>query len=78
VRPGSGVRARRSRRRILRLGPEPGPIDAVAISALTLAELHVGVLVATSEPTRAERLCRLGVIETTLDGLPVNDAVARQ
>lgn len=61
------------------LGPQPDLADAdVAISAISLAELHFGVLVAKSAETRAERLRRLGIIEKTLDALPVDDAVARQ
>lgn len=61
------------------LGPEPEFGDAeVAISAMSLAELHFGVLVARSPQTRAERLRRLGVIEKTFDALPVDDAVARE
>ncbi|MEO7263064.1 MAG: PIN domain-containing protein [Jatrophihabitantaceae bacterium] len=61
------------------LGPDPGPIDAdVAICAMSLAELHFGVLVATSPTVRAERLRRLSIIEKTFDALPVDDAVARE
>jgi predicted nucleic acid-binding protein len=61
------------------LGPDPGPIDAdVAISAMSLAELHFGVLVARSAEVRAERLRRLAVIERTFDALPVDDVVARE
>lgn len=61
------------------LGPDPGPIGAdVAICAMSLAELHFGVLVATSPTVRAERLRRLSVIEKTFDALPVDDAVARE
>lgn len=61
------------------LGPEPDIGDAdVAISAISLAELHFGVLVARTPAARAERLRRLGLIEKTFDALPVDDAVARQ
>lgn len=60
------------------LGPDPGLPDAeVAISAISLAELHFGVLVARTAADRAERLRRLGLIEKTFDALPVDDAVAR-
>lgn len=60
------------------LGPDPGLPDAeVAISAISLAELHFGVLVARTVADRAERLRRLGLIEKTFDALPVDDAVAR-
>ncbi len=61
------------------LGPDPGVIEAeVAISAISLAELHFGVLVASSPAVRAERLRRLSVIEKTFDALPVDDSVARE
>jgi toxin FitB len=61
------------------LGPDPGVIDAeVAISAISLAELHFAVLTASSPAVRAERLRRLGLIEKTFDALPVDDAVARE
>ena len=60
------------------LGPALDLGDAeVAISAVSLAELHFGVLVARTPGARAERLRRLGVIENTFDALPVDDAVAR-
>jgi predicted nucleic acid-binding protein len=61
------------------LGTDPGPIEGdVAISAVSLAELHFGVLVAGSDATRAERLRRLAVIERTFDALPVDEVVARE
>ena len=61
------------------LGPDPGVIEAeVAISAISLAELHFGVLVASSPAVRAERLRRLSIIEKTFDALPVDDSVARE
>jgi len=61
------------------LGPPP-PLDGaeVAISAVSLAELHFGVLVARDAAVRGERLRRLGLIEKTFDALPVDDAVARE
>jgi toxin FitB len=48
----------------------------LAISVVTIAELHLGVLVARDQPTRAERLRRLSVLQRTFDPLPVDDAVA--
>ena len=61
------------------LGPDPGLVDAdVAISAISLAELHFGVLVARTPSVRAERLRRLGIIEKTFDALPVDGSVARE
>ena len=61
------------------LGPPP-PLDGaeVAISAVSLAELHFGVLVARDAAVRGERLRRLGLVEKTFDALPVDDAVARE
>jgi len=49
---------------------------ALAISAVTLAELHFGVLVANSTVVRAERLRRLTILHQRFDALPVDDAVA--
>jgi hypothetical protein len=61
------------------LGPDPGLVDAeVAISAVSLAELHFGVLVATAPAVRAERLRRLSIIERTFDALAVDGSVARE
>ena len=48
----------------------------LAISAITLAELHFGVLVAQTPQIRAERLRRLSVLQRHFDALPVDDAVA--
>lgn len=48
----------------------------LAISVVTLAELHFGVLVAKTPPVRAERLRRLSVLQRHFDALPVDDAVA--
>ena len=59
------------------LGPrfEAGD-DELAISAVTLAELHFGVLVAAGASARAHRLRRLTQISRLFDALPVDDAVA--
>ena len=48
----------------------------LAISTVSLAELHFGVLVAKDATTRAERLRRLTVLQRQFDALPVDDAVA--
>jgi hypothetical protein len=48
----------------------------LAISAITLAELHFGVLVAKQRKVRAERLRRLLELQRTFDALPLNEAVA--
>jgi predicted nucleic acid-binding protein len=54
----------------------PADIE-VAISAVTLAELHFGVLVATDDATRAKRLARLSIVQQALDALRVDADVAR-
>ncbi|MPZ80213.1 MAG: PIN domain-containing protein [Actinophytocola sp.] len=48
----------------------------LAISAATVAELHLGVLVATDAKARANRLRRLSALLQHFDALPVDDAVA--
>ncbi len=48
----------------------------LAISAVSLAELHFGVLVTTDPAIRAERLRRLSQLQRMFDALPVDDAVA--
>jgi predicted nucleic acid-binding protein len=48
----------------------------LAISAVTLGELHFGVLVAQDGSVRAERLRRLSVLQRQFDALPVDEAVA--
>ena len=57
------------------LAPLPGEL---AISAASLAELHFGVLVARDDQIRADRLRRLGLIESQFDALPIDAAVARE
>jgi predicted nucleic acid-binding protein len=59
------------------IGPRAVPVPGlVAISAVTLAELHFGVLVAKTPSVRAERLRRLSVIQRRFDALPVDESVA--
>ena len=48
----------------------------LAISAVTLAELHFGVLVARNPATRAERLRRLSVLQRQFDALPLDESVS--
>lgn len=55
------------------VAPIPG---ALAISAITLAELQFGVLMAKSAEVRAERLRRLSLLQQRFDALPVDEAVA--
>lgn len=55
------------------VAPLPG---LLSISAVTLAELHFGVLVARSPQVRAERLRRLSVLQRRFDALPLDEEVA--
>jgi len=55
------------------LDPIPGEL---AISVVSLAELHFGVLVARSDDVRATRLGRLSALQRRFDPLPVDEAVA--
>ena len=55
------------------IAPIPGDL---AISVVSLAELHLGVLVAKSPATRATRLTRLSAVQRRFDPLPVDDPVA--
>jgi toxin FitB len=55
----------------------PGDLEG-AISAASIAEMHFGVLVASDDDERALRSQRLGVIEATLEPLPIDAAVARE
>ncbi len=48
----------------------------LAISTITLAELHFGVLVAKHAKVRGERLRRLLALKRSFDALPFGDAVA--
>lgn len=55
------------------VSPLPG---VLAISAVPLAELHLGVLVARDADTRAERLRRLSILQHRFDALPVDESVS--
>jgi toxin FitB len=55
------------------IAPIPGEL---AISVVSIAELHFGVLVAKSHEARATRLTRLSAVQRRFDPLPVDDAVA--
>lgn len=55
------------------VSPLPGQL---AVSVISLAELHFGVLVAASAEVRAVRLARLSRLQRRFDPLPVDDAVA--
>jgi len=60
------------------IAAESGPEDEAAISVVSLTELHFGVLVAPDEDTRANRVQRLGIVESHFDALPFDAAVARE
>ena len=62
------------------IGGEPiAPGLQTAISTVSIAELHFGLLVATDDETRALRAARLGLLEARYpDPLPVDDRVARE
>lgn len=60
------------------IAAQSGPDEEVAISVVSLAELHFGVLAAPDEEVRAHRIRRLGVIESHFDPLPFDAAVARE
>ena len=55
------------------VSPLPGQL---AISVISVAELHFGVLAAASPEVRALRLARLSRLQRRFDPLPVDDAVA--
>jgi predicted nucleic acid-binding protein len=55
------------------VGPLAGEL---AVSAITVAELHFGVLVTSDPRIRAERLRRLAILQQRFDALPVDDSVA--
>jgi len=51
----------------------------VSISAVSIAELHFGLLVAPDDDVRAIRAARMGLIEARFpDPLPLDDRVARE
>lgn len=54
----------------------PTGVEA-AISAVSIGELHFGLLVATTDEERAARAARLGAIEERFTPLPVDGDVAR-
>ena len=61
------------------LGPNPGEIQGeIAISTVSLAELHFGVLVARSDDVRATRLRRLATIEQTFQAPAIDATVAQE
>jgi predicted nucleic acid-binding protein len=51
--------------------------DTAAVSVITLAELHLGVLMARGSAVRAKRLRTLTVVENAFEPLPIDSEVAR-
>lgn len=60
------------------IAAQHGPHEEVAISVISLTELHFGVLTAPDEQARASRTQRLGAIESYFDALPFDAAAARE
>lgn len=55
-----------------------GPLSShAAISVVTLAELHLGVLMADDPAIRTRRLGTLSLVEATFDPLPMDAEVGR-
>jgi len=60
-------------------GDEIPPGLESAISTVSIAELHFGLLVARDDDSRALRAARLGLLEARFpDPLPIDDRVARE
>jgi predicted nucleic acid-binding protein len=59
------------------IGSAPAVREETAISAVSLAELHHGVLVARDLTVRGERLRRLAATERGFEAIPVDERVAR-
>ena len=51
--------------------------DAAAVSVITLAELHLGVLMAQGSAVRVRRLRTLTMVQNTFEPLPIDPEVAR-
>lgn len=61
------------------IGEDPPPAGwDVAISAVSLGELHFGVMLARAPEERARRMVRLSAVEAAFDPLPVDARVARE
>jgi predicted nucleic acid-binding protein len=59
------------------IAADMAPLDGdLAISVVSLAELHFGVLVTQDASIRAERLRRLSELQRRFDALPVDEGVA--
>jgi predicted nucleic acid-binding protein len=51
--------------------------DGAAISVVTIAELHLGVLVADDPGVRARRLQALSAVQGAFQPLPIDEGIAR-
>jgi hypothetical protein len=51
--------------------------DVAAVSVITLAELHLGVLMAQGSAIRAKRLRTLTMVQSAFEPLPIDVEVAR-
>lgn len=62
------------------IGEPPSSMEIeAAISTVSIAELHFGLLVAADDEARARRASRLGLIEARFpDPIPVDDRIARE
>ena len=59
------------------IAERPSPIEGnIGVSVVSIAELQFGVLVASDDKSRAQRLARLSAILGAFDPLPVDPAVA--
>jgi predicted nucleic acid-binding protein len=50
--------------------------EAAAVSVVTVAELHLGVLMAQGSTVRARRLRTLTAVQNAFEPLPINSEVA--
>ena len=51
--------------------------EAAAVSVVTIAELHLGVLMAHGSSVRARRLRTLAAVQSTFEPIPIDSEVAR-
>lgn len=58
-------------------GPAVSRESQAGISAISLAELHFGVLAATDPDERARRAAQLGFVESHFTALPLDERVGR-
>jgi len=59
------------------IAEHPAPVEGeIAVSVVSIAELQFGVLVASNDDRRAQRLARLSSILRNFEPLPVDGAVA--